>query len=252
MTLGLLTVQAKNEILRRVLSVDLPSHRGRPRSLSTVETLERILYICRTGCQWSQLPLPAHVSYKTVHRRFMDWSKKRVFEDSFKNLAAGYARNQQKSLVVDSTFVKNVFGKEVIGRNHTDRGRRATKVSLLTDTAGVPIATTYQFPNKHDSTTLKHLLHVAQNILPHSISLHSALYADKAYDSQTCRTTCSVLGLVPMIPKRRTPDRLGSLRYVIETTFGRLDRFRRIIMRYDATIHAFKSFHSLACCCLFR
>jgi hypothetical protein len=66
MTSGLLTVQVKNEILRRVLSVDLPSHRGRPRSLSTVETLGRILYICRTGCQWSQLPLPAHVSYKTV------------------------------------------------------------------------------------------------------------------------------------------------------------------------------------------
>ena len=252
MTLSLLTVQARNEILRRVIAVDTISHRGRPRNLSTVETLERILYICRTGCQWSQLPLPAHVSYKTVHRRFMEWSKKRVFEDSFKNLAAAYTQNRQMSLVVDSTFVKNVYGKEVTGRNHTDRGRKATKVSLLTDTTGIPLAATYQFPNKHDSTTLKHLLDTARGVLPHALSRHSTLYADKAYDSQTCRSTCLVSGLIPMIPKRRSADRLGSVRYVIETTFGRLDRFRRIIMRYDATIHAFKSFHSLACCCLFR
>lgn len=252
MSLGLLTTDARNEILRRVLTVDVISHRGRPRSLSTIETLERILYVCRTGCQWSQLPLPGCVSYKTVHRRFMEWSRKRVFEDSFKNLSATYVQRQQMHLVVDSTFVKNVYGKEVIGRNHTDRGRKATKISLLTDVAGTPLVATYQFPNKHDSTTLKHLLDAAQNVLPHSLSHHSALYADKAYDSQTCRLTCSLKGLIPMIPRRRSADRLGSVRYVIETTFGRLDRFRRIIMRYDSTIHAFRSFHSLACCCLFR
>jgi transposase len=252
MSLSLLTIEAKNELLRRVLAVDIPFSKGRPRKFTSAQTLERILYMCRTGCQWSQLPLPSCISYKTVHRRFMFWSKKRVFEDAFKNLSSVYLRNNINGLIVDASFIKNVFGRELIGRNHTDRGRNATKVSLLTDLRGIPLAVTYQKPNQHDSLSLRHLLTTAQRHFPHKISAHQEIYADKAYDSQTCRQICSEHGLDGKIPKRRTSDRLGSLRYIIEVTFGRLDRFRRIILRYDSTIHAFKSFHSLACCCLFR
>ena len=153
----------------------------------------------------------------------MNCSKKRVFEDAFKNLAKLYSQTRQQAPVVDSMFVKNIFGKEVVGRNHTDRGRNAVKVSLLTDTSGIPLAATYQMPNKHDSTTLNHLLDAAKRILPHDLSLHGALYADKGYDSQTCRVACMCRGLAPMIPRRGSTDRLGLIRYVIETTFGKLD-----------------------------
>ena len=252
MSLSLLTIEAKNELLRRILSVDVPYSKGRPRKFTPVQTLERILFICRTGCQWSQLPLPSSISYKTVHRRFICWSKKRVFEDAFKNLSTTYLQNNVHGLVVDASVIKNVFGRELIGRNHTDRGRNGTKVSLLTDTRGIPLAATYQIPNKHDSLSLKHLLCAADQKFPHRLSLHGELYADKAYDSRVCRQICNLHGLVDKIPRRGGSDNLGSVRYVIEVTFGRLDRFRRIILRYDSTIHAFKSFHSLACCCLFR
>ena len=61
------------------------------------------------------------------------------------------------SLVVDTTFVKNVYGKDVVGRNPTDRGR--FKVSLLTDSQGTPLCSVFHKAN--NSQTLKHLLETA-------------------------------------------------------------------------------------------
>jgi hypothetical protein len=55
--------------------------------------------------------------------------------------------------VVDTTFVKNVFGR---GSNPFDRGRKATKVSAIVDHKGVPL--TYTKPNKNYSRTLFHTL----------------------------------------------------------------------------------------------
>jgi len=253
MSLSLLTVKAKNEVLRRVLAVDSCSSTGRPRCMSAVQTLERVLFVCRTGCQWSQLPMENGHSYKTVHHRFMVWSRHRVFEDAFRNLARQYVEESRRlPLIADTTFVKNVFGKEVLGRNHTDRGRRAIKVSLLSDAAGVPLATAYHMPNTHDCKTLRHLLDTARRTLAAPLSRHQRIYADKGYDSQTCRSACEVHGLEACIPHRGSRDGWGSTRYVVEVVFGRLDRFRRIILRYDATMHAFRSFHSLACCAMIR
>ena len=70
MSSALLVTQARNELVRRVVAVDPPKNFGRPRSLTITQTLDKIMYICRTGCQWSQLPTEGMVSYKTVYHRF--------------------------------------------------------------------------------------------------------------------------------------------------------------------------------------
>ena len=48
-----------------------------------------------------------------------------------------YRQHTQNPLIIDSTQVKNVYGVDVVGRNHADRGRNSTKVSLLTDFRGL-------------------------------------------------------------------------------------------------------------------
>ena len=249
--LNLLTIAARNELLRVAIQVDAPKSRGRPRALSTIESLDRIMYVCRSGCQWSQLPTDK-CSYKTIHRRFINWSKSRLFESAFRNLATAYVAANNNALIVDTSFVKNVYGSQVTGRNHTDRGRNATKVSLLCDMRGVPLEVQYHMPNKHDGTTLRHLLDNASQHLNKSLASHRELYADKAYDSITCRSTCQRHGLIALIPHRGSRDNLGARRYIVETVFARLDKFRRVILRYDAKMHSFRSFHSLACCSLIR
>ena len=75
------------------------------------------------------------------------------------------------------------------------------------------------------------------------------IHADKGYDARTCREACVAHGLRPVISRRGSPcdRRANATRVVVEQTFGILDQFRRIRVRYDAKIQTFKAFHYMAC-----
>ena len=205
--------------------------------------LDRILYVCKTGCQWSQLPVEG-ASYKTVYHYFSIWSKARLFENVFYTLANAASSTRRGALVLDTSFVKNVHGSDVLGPNPTDRGRNGSKVSLLTDSKGTPLCAVLHKANKNDALTLKHTL----DTFTRKVSSHanfSSLLADKGYDASYCRTACEQHNLTPCIPKRRTPDFFPG-RYVVEQTFGLLDQFRRIRVRYETLARNFKSMHFIA------
>ena len=38
----------------------------------------------------------------------------------------------------NTTAYKNIYGKDCVGKNPTDRGRKATKLSVIVDEKGVP------------------------------------------------------------------------------------------------------------------
>ena len=147
-------VRLKNELMHAVCTFEAARTKfptlGRKRKLNTADIWDRILYICRTGCQWSQLPVPG-ASYKTVYHYFALWSKARLFENIFYALAETVASTGQGSLVLDTSFVKNVHGSDVLGPNPTDRGRKASKVSLLTDSRGTPLCAVLHKANKNDA-----------------------------------------------------------------------------------------------------
>ena len=64
--------------------------------------------------------------------------------------------------MLDTSFIKNVHGSDVVGPNPTDRGRMASKISLLTDSRGTPLCAVFHKANKHDGSTLKHTLETFQ------------------------------------------------------------------------------------------
>ena len=183
-------------------------------------------------------------------------SNQHVFENAFYECVRDYKRkrsrnrnSKQNKGVIDTSYVKNVFGCDVVGKNPTDRGRKATKVSLLVDGTGTPLATTFHRGNRHDCKTLKHSLNTAERHVGVKGWL-SSIYGDKGYDSSECRTICKEYGARPIIPKRGTKEtnpRHNATRIVVEHTFGRLDQFRRIRVRFDTRIQNFKSFHYFAC-----
>ena len=135
-------VRLKNELMHAICVFEARRSNwpnlGRKRKLTTAELLDRIIFLCRTGCQWSLLPVNG-ASYKTVYHYFAIWSKARIFEDVFYSCASIASRNDEGPLVIDTSFVKNVHGSDVLGRNPTDRGRKASKVSLLTNSRGTPL-----------------------------------------------------------------------------------------------------------------
>ena len=81
------------------------------------------------------------------------------------------------------------------------------------------------------------------------------MIADCAYDADRIRTVIDAqLGAVAVIPSN--PSRAGALptdeeiykeRHLIECFFNKIKRFRRICLRCEKTLAAFKAFVSIAC-----
>ena len=255
--------QIRAEFLQRLTTrVELVCpKRGPPRKLSIPCVIDRILHVCSTGCSWRDLEVQGG-SPKTVYHHFNRWSRRKVFDAEFYELAKQYSNSRgdaRGNLVADTSFVKNVHGRTVVGKCPVDRGRKATKVSILSDTHGAPLAACYHAANKNDCTTLAHLLaHASTKLGP--LADYQMLLADKGYDTEACRNACVRRGLLPIIDRkqRRTllgeavqqapappPDPRGARRIMVEHVFGRIDQKRRLRARYEATIWNFRSFHSI-------
>jgi putative transposase len=240
---------------------------GRPRKLSDDDALNSIFFVLETGCQWRNAPPPPGVSWQTVYDRFRYWTKHNVFEHAFNDLVKWYLKvsprvrgGNRDVLCVDTTYVKNVFGLrgEVLGRNHTDRGRLATKVSMACDSTGTPICFRFHPGNRNDIRTLGCLLDEGVRKLKtvNFPTQFRSLYGDRGYDSANCRSIAQGHGLDTVIPRRRSggaPARMRGVveeqeatRYVVEQTFGIFDLFRRLKVRYDGLAPTFKSFHFMA------
>lgn len=73
------------------------------------------------------------------------------------------------------------------------------------------------------------------------------LVGDKAYDSNPLRQTLKRMGIQAELPKRRTKDRLGRYRWVVERTISWLNQFRRLRIRYERRPEIHLAFLQLGC-----
>ncbi len=115
-----------------------PSHAkgGRPR-IDDRRAFAAMIYVLRTGIPWNALPKELGAS-STVHDRFQEWEKQHFFQVLWQAGLAEYDEVQGiewEWQSVDGAMTKAPFGKDATGPNPTDRGKRGTKRSLLTDEA---------------------------------------------------------------------------------------------------------------------
>jgi len=212
------------------------------RRISIDYVLDRILHVLTTGSQWSHLEVKGG-SWKTIYHYFIKWSNAHLFQKAYHHLLSVYFKINPLSerVVVDTSFIKNVFGRDCVGPSPFDRGRKATKVSALVDKNGIPLVFTFHKGNRNDSRTLEHTL----SKCPFNLQ-GLMLYADKIYDSEHCYTILTRFGLKSAISKKKQIVKENKKRIIVEHTFSWLDKFRRIILRYDAKIIHLRSFHYLA------
>jgi transposase len=62
-----------------------------------------VLWILRSGARWSDLNEERYGSYKTVHKRFIRWSQKGVWEMIFYHLSRD---KDNEYLMIDSTIIR--------------------------------------------------------------------------------------------------------------------------------------------------
>lgn len=127
--------------------------RGRPR-VKDQAVLNGIWYVLWTGCQWKAVHRSWFgVSASVLHQRFQLWQSMGVFEHLMRALVKFYDKKRRikwRWQSVDSKSCPAPLGGEASGRNPTDRGKRGSKVHLLVDARGAPLAVYVSGANQHD------------------------------------------------------------------------------------------------------
>ena len=147
--------------------------------------------------------------------------------------------------------------KQALGRS---RGGLSTKIHLLCEGAGLPIAVEVTPGQTHEATLLEPLLAaVAIGGKPGAPRKRfETVSGDKGYDGAGLRETIRSHGSEPLIPHRKRPD--GSYpeqaqgfdkerykrRNVVERLIGKLKEYRRVATRYDKLAESFRCFVLIA------
>jgi transposase len=149
----------------------------------------------------------------------------------------------------------SAFGLKKTGANPTDRGKQGVKRSLLTEASGVPLALSIDGANRHDMKLVRQTLDGLMAIRPlPTAAMPQGLCLDKGYDFDEVRDIALEFGFTAHIRARGEEARaikqeagFRARRWVVERTHSWMNRFRRILVRWEKLAETFIAMLHLAC-----
>ena len=213
--------------------------------------MDAILFVLRSGCQWAALSQTGLCSKSSAYRRFREWGRAGVFERLWHDLLSDPDTAVDWAwLALDGQMVKAPKGGEAAGPNPTDRAKKGTKRSLLTDATGLPLAVVIDGANRHDSALLLPTLDALIAAPPDGS--RPGLCLDRGYDYPWVRPYLTELGYRPHVRGRHDETRARrrgarARRWVVEATFAWLVLFRRLKISYERLHATRRAFLELAC-----
>jgi transposase len=119
---------AQWEVLEPLLVPKTPAkRRGRPWA-ETRPVFEGVLWILRTGAQWSELPRDKFPPYQTCHRRFQQWVREGTLVKALRVLAEDLLARGQLDLAetfIDATFAGAKKGAVLLVQRSAAKGPRS-------------------------------------------------------------------------------------------------------------------------------
>lgn len=228
-----------------------PPGGGRPRKPDH-QMFAAIFYVLTTGIQWKALPRQLGAP-STVHDRFQEWRQAGVFERLWATglieFDASVGLDWQWQ-AIDGAMTKAPLGGEATGANPTDRGKLGTKRHLLTEGHGLPVGLTVSGAKRHDKTQVEAVLEARPVI---SFEAEQHMCADKGYDYDDVRSALSLAGYRSHILGRgheRVAVELPGYRarrWVVEGAHSWLNRFRRVLVRWEKKASNYVGMLHLAC-----
>jgi len=212
----------------------LPADHGRPGRPPHPNRIivAAILWILRAGAPWRDLP-ECFPKWKTVHTRFLRWSKQGVWKRVLATLAVD---SDDEFNILDASIVRvhqdavggRKAGTECVGRS---RGGPTTKIHAVVDGLGNPTKIELTEGQVHDVTQAPMMLEEATS---------TTVIADKGYDSNALVEQIESQGSRAVIPPRRNRlepreyDRdIFKSRFLVEHFFQKIKRCRRVATRYE-------------------
>ncbi|MCX5309790.1 IS5 family transposase [Streptomyces sp. NBC_00154] len=146
---------------------------------------------------------------------------------------------------------RGLRGGSLTGPNPVDRGKKGSKLHVLSDAQGIPLAVAMSGANMHDSLALKPLIRGIPAVRSRRGPRRRRpvkLRADKAYFSAEHLAWLRERGLVARIarPGIESGERLGRHRWKIERSIAWLFGYRRLTVRYERKGSHFLAFLGLA------
>lgn len=141
------------------------------------------------------------------------------------------------------------------GPNPTDRSKQGVKRSLLTESTGLPIAVAIDGANRHDMKLVRSTLNCIMATRPvPTAAMPQGICLDKGYDFDEVRGIVQEFGFTAHIRARGEEAKaikqeagFKARRWVVERTHSWMNRFRRILVRWEKLPETFIAMLHLAC-----
>ncbi|HEU0292220.1 MAG TPA: IS5 family transposase [Anaerolineales bacterium] len=154
----------------------------------------------------------------------------------------------------DGALTKAPLGGEKTGPNPTDRGKSGTKRSLLVNGQGLPLGLVASGANTPDGKLLETTLLAIPVSRPDPEMVEQHLSLDKGYSGEPCATTAQTHSYRLHVPdkanakkRKRQPGRRKPRRWIVEVAHSWINRFRRLLVRWEKKASNYLSLLYFAC-----
>lgn len=233
-----------------------PGTRGRKATPFRL-AFDAMVYVLRTGCQWQALPRSEYAPATTIHGIYRKWVVAGVFEKAWKLLLEFYDKKlgiDWKWQSLDAAITKAPLGGEDTGPSPVDRGKSGTKRSLLTDRRGAPLSIVVTAANTHDKVVALETLDKIIVQRPEKLiyRIHH-LCLDKGYDYEDVIAGVLARDYILHLKKRGQAEepidgekKYPARRWVVERTHSWMNRFRRLLVRWEKKVEHYEAMLHLA------
>jgi putative transposase len=222
------------------------------------KAMDAIFFVLRTGCQWGALDVTGVCTHSSAHRRFMEWTEAGVFEKFWRRGLLAYDEFvgiDWSWLSMDGAMTKAPLGGEKTGPNPTDRAKRGTKRSLLTEASGIPIGLAVDGANRNDFKLARETIESIPVDRPRPTAANpQGMCLDKGYDFDEVRELLKEFRFTAHIRQRgeeakAIAEEAGyrARRWVVERAHSWMNRFRRILIRWEKKPETYVAMLHFAC-----
>jgi putative transposase len=142
-----------------------------------------------------------------------------------------------------------------VGKHPTDRGKIGAKRSVLTEGSGVPIGLAVEGANRNDFKMVRETIESIPVKRPApTAAMPQGMCLDKGYDYDEVRDLLAEFGFTAHIRTRAEEAKalkqdagFRARRWVVERTHSWMNRFRRVLIRWDKKVRNYLAFLHMAC-----
>lgn len=208
---------------------------GRPREQDIREIVNAIIYVVRSGCAWNLMPHD-FPNFKTVFHYFSAWRKdgtwKKIHDHLRNRCRENAGRDEEPSAgIIDSQTVKMANQGGIVGY---DGGKQVKerKRHIIVDVLGLLFGLKVHKAGIQDRDGAKLVFNRIKNCLPRM----KKVWADGAYGGKLINWVSNELQWdleIVKRPRNQKGFKVLQWRWIVERTFGWLNKYRRLSKDYE-------------------